>query len=187
MTKEKYRYHIVAIDDNIALLQTIKLVLGSVFEKVAVISDPKLIQGILAGGNIDAVLLDMNFDNSRLDGSDGLFWLKVIKERENAPAVILITAFGDIRLAVESMKLGADDFVTKPWENEELINKIVGAVQKRNLTKEEPEADNSTLQETERERIASVLLATQNNVTRAAKILGISRRTLYNKIAKYEL
>ena len=183
----KHNYHIIAIDDNIALLQTLKVVLGAHFERVATISDPKMIQGILAGGNVDAVLLDMNFDNSKLDGSDGLFWLKILKERENAPAVILITAFGDINLAVESMKLGADDFVTKPWNNEELINKIVGAIRKNNLAKEEPDPDNSTLQEAERERIASVLLATQNNVSRAAKILGISRRTLYNKIAKYGL
>lgn len=183
----KHNYHIIAIDDNIALLQTLKVVLGAHFERVATISDPKMIQGILAGGNVDAVLLDMNFDNSKLDGSDGLFWLKILKERENAPAVILITAFGDINLAVESMKLGADDFVTKPWNNEELINKIVGAIRKNDLAKEEPEPDNSTLEETEREKIASVLLATQNNVSRAAKILGISRRTLYNKIAKYGL
>ena len=181
----KHDYHIIAIDDNIALLQTLKVVLGAHFERVATISDPKMIQGILAGGNVDAVLLDMNFDNSKLDGSDGLFWLKILKERENAPAVILITAFGDINLAVESMKLGADDFVTKPWNNEELINKIVGAIRKTTLQKRIP--DNSTLEETERERIASVLLATQNNVSRAAKILGISRRTLYNKIAKYGL
>ena len=80
----KHDYHIIAIDDNIALLQTLKVVLGAHFERVATISDPKMIQGILAGGNVDAVLLDMNFDNSKLDGSDGLFWLKILKERENA-------------------------------------------------------------------------------------------------------
>lgn len=184
---QKHPYHIIAIDDNIALLQTLKVVLGAHFEKVATISDPKIMQGILVGGNVDAVLLDMNFDNSKLDGSDGLFWLKIIKEHENPPVVILITAFGDINLAVESMKLGADDFVTKPWDNRILIEKIVRAIQKRNASQEKDNTDNSTLEETEREHIASVLLATQNNVSRAAKILGISRRTLYNKITKYEL
>ena len=182
-----YNYHILAIDDNEALLQTLKLILKKEFAVVGTVQHPNLVPAILAGGKVDAILLDMNFDNSKLDGSDGLFWLKILKERENAPAVILITAFGDINLAVESMKLGADDFVTKPWNNEELINKIVGAIRKNNLAKEEQEPDNSTLEETERERIASVLLATQNNVSRAAKILGISRRTLYNKIAKYGL
>ena len=179
---QKYPYHIVAIDDNIALLQTLKVILGAHFEKVATISDPKLLQGILAGGNIDAILLDMNFDNSKLDGSDGLFWLQRIKERPEAPAVILITAFGDIQLAVESMKRGADDFITKPWDNEELINKILSAIEKH-----EPQPDNITLKENEKEQIMSALNATDNNVSQASKMLGISRRTLYNKMAKYGL
>ena len=179
---QKYPYHIVAIDDNIALLQTLKVILGAHFEKVATISDPKLLQGILAGGNIDAILLDMNFDNSKLDGSDGLFWLQRIKERPEAPAVILITAFGGIQLAVESMKRGADDFITKPWDNEELINKILSAIEKH-----EPQPDNITLKENEKEQIMSALNATDNNISQAAKKLGISRRTLYNKMSKYGL
>lgn len=177
----RYNYHIIAIDDNIALLQTLKVVLGAHFERVATISDPKMIQGILAGGSIDAVLLDMNFDNSRLDGSDGLFWLQRIKEHGNAPAVILITAFGDINLAVESMKKGADDFITKPWDNNELIEKIVAAIEKHS-----PQQAN-TLEQKEREQIMEALSAAGKNITQAAKKLGISRRTLYNKIAKYGL
>lgn len=181
----KYNYHIVAIDDNIALLQTLKVVLGAHFEKVATISDPKMIQGIIAGGSIDAVLLDMNFDNSKLDGSDGLFWLQRIRENDNAPAVILITAFGDINLAVESMKKGADDFITKPWNNDELIDKIVAAIEKR--TVQEPSSEINTLEEKERRQIIDVLAAAGNNVSQASKMLGISRRTLYNKMAKYGL
>lgn len=181
----KYNYHIVVIDDNIALLQTLKVVLGAHFEKVATISDPKMIQGIIAGGNIDAVLLDMNFDNSKLDGSDGLFWLQRIRENDNAPAVILITAFGDINQAVESMKKGADDFITKPWNNDELIEKIVAAIEKR--TAQEPSSEINTLEEKERRQIIDVLAAAGNNVSQASKMLGISRRTLYNKMAKYGL
>ena len=182
---KRYNYHILSIDDNIALLQTLKVVLGAHFERVATISDPKMIQGIIAGGNIDAVLLDMNFDNSKLDGSDGLFWLQRIKENENAPAVVLITAFGDINLAVESMKKGADDFITKPWNNDELIEKIVTAIEKRNALL--PSRETNTLEEKEREQIAEALAAAGNNVSQASKMLGISRRTLYNKMAKYGL
>ena len=181
----KYNYHIVVIDDNIALLQTLKVVLGAHFERVATISDPKMIQGIIAGGNIDAVLLDMNFDNSKLDGSDGLFWLQRIKENDNSPAVILITAFGDINLAVESMKKGGDDFITKPWNNDELIEKIVAAIEKR--TAQQPLNETNTLEEKERKQIVEVLAAAGNNVSQASKMLGISRRTLYNKMAKYGL
>lgn len=186
MTK-KYNYHIIAIDDNVALLQTLKLVLGSSFEKVGVISNPKLINGILGAGNVDAVLLDMNFDTKRLDGSDGLYWLKVIKERPKPPAVILITAFGDINLAVESMKQGADDFVTKPWDNHLLIEKILLAIRKNNGDSTHMQRECGTLEDAERKRIVKALEAANSNVTKAADILGISRRTLYNKMLKYGL
>ena len=187
----KYNYHIIAIDDNVALLQTLKLVLGSRFDKVGIISDPKLITGILSAGKVDAVLLDMNFDSKRLDGSEGLFWLGRIKERPNAPAVILITAFGDISLAVESMKNGADDFITKPWDNEELIQKIVEAIKKRQSVAHEQEPtinrQPETLEAAERERIEDALKATNRKISKAAELLGRSRRTLYNKIMKYGL
>lgn len=193
----KYNYHIIAIDDNKALLQTLKLVLGSRFDKVGTIADPKLIAGILSAGKVDAVILDMNFDSKRLDGSEGLFWLDRIKERPNAPAVILITAFGDINLAVQSMKNGADDFITKPWDNEELIQKIVTAIEKHRAATTPPLNDNiphstlpqsdETLKATERTRIQAALKATNHNISKAAGLLGISRRTLYNKILKHGL
>lgn len=109
---------ILIIDDNRAVRVSLKLVLDSEFDSITAIGDPRLLPTLLAKGDFDAVLLDMNFDNSRLDGCDGLFWLARIKEMPRPPAVILITAFGDISLAVEAMKRGADDFITKPWNND---------------------------------------------------------------------
>ena len=97
---------ILIIDDNRAVRVSLKLVLDSEFDSITAIGDPRLLPALLANGDFDAVLLDMNFDNSRLDGSDGLFWLARIKEMPRPPAVILITAFGDISLAVEAMKRG---------------------------------------------------------------------------------
>lgn len=188
---DKYDYHILVIDDNVALLQTLKLVLGSRFKRVGILSNPQLISGVLNSGNVDAVLLDMNFDARKLDGSDGLFWLDNIKSRNNPPAVVLITAFGDIDLAVESMKRGADDFVTKPWDNESLIKKLLKAIEKRNVANgvdiAGAPAQFQTIEEAEREKIAKALEATKNNMTLAAGLLGISRRTLYNKMQKYGL
>ena len=107
---------ILIIDDNPAVRTTLRLVLADEDCEIAAVGNPQLIPG----GNTDVVLLDMNFDNGRLDGADGLFWLRRIKESPDAPAVVLITAFGDVPLAVEAMKLGAEDFVTKPWDNDEL-------------------------------------------------------------------
>ena len=185
-----HNYHILAIDDNEALLQTLKLILKKEFAVVGTVRHPNLVPAILAGGKVDAILLDMNFDKGRLDCEEGLYWLNTIKERPNPPAIILMTAFGDIDIAVRAMKQGADDFVTKPWDNRELIEKIVAAIEKRqnntNQQKEEEETT-STLKEIEEERLRKVLKETGRNITKSAEILGISRRTLYNKIEKYGL
>lgn len=184
----KYNYHIVVADDNTALLQTMKVVLSSKFTKVATVSNPQLIQGIMGLGNVDVVLLDMNFSAKKLDGSEGLFWLKRIKEHETPPIVIMITAFGEIDLAVECMKCGADDFITKPWNNDELVVKIVSSIEKRQQKQSQAEpSSNATLAMIEKERIADTLQKVGRNMTKAAELLGISRRTLYNKIEKYGL
>ena len=110
----KFSYmKLLIIDDNAAVRATLKIVLGRDYEVTAV-GDPKLIPALINGGRVDVVLLDMNFDNAKLDCSDGLFWLERIKGSDKAPAVVVITAFGDVDVAVKAMKLGAEDFVTKP-------------------------------------------------------------------------
>jgi two-component system response regulator len=189
---------ILIIDDNKSVRMSLRLVLGSQFDSILTIGDPKLLPALLAKGDFDAVLLDMNFDNSRLDGSDGLFWLSRIKEMPQAPAVVLITAFGDISLAVEAMKRGGDDFVTKPWDNEELIAKVKAAISRnrtarsdRIVLSEAKEAkarqekqDGMTLEELKSDHINAVVTRCNGNLTQAAKQLGINRQTLYNQLKK---
>lgn len=185
-----HNYHILVIDDNAALLQTLKLVLKHEFRTVGTISSPTLIPAVLNNGGVDAVLLDMNFSNRELDCSEGIFWLQHIKSRPDAPAVILMTAFGNIEVAVRSMKDGADDFVTKPWDNKILVEKIVAAIEKkRTLTcgNTVAEEESETLEDVERKKLLDVLETYGSNITKCASILGISRRTLYNKIKKYGL
>lgn len=97
---------LLIIDDNVAVRTSLRLLLSDHFDEIAAVGDPQLIPALLAPGNVDVILLDMNFDNQKLDGSDGLFWLSRIKDSPDPPAVVLITAFGDVPLAVESMKRG---------------------------------------------------------------------------------
>lgn len=129
---------IVIIDDNQAVLKTLKLLLEGQFSKVVALPDPTLIPSLLAGDDVDVVLLDMNFGSGKLDGQDGLFWLNRIKNESHLaipPMVVLITAFGDVQLAVESLKKGADDFVQKPWNNERLISILSDAVSRHQALK----------------------------------------------------
>ena len=185
------------IDDNAAVLTTLRMVLKSSFSTVVAVADPKLIPALISQGDVDAVLLDMNFGSDRLDGQDGLFWLDRIMCRsglENPPAVVMITAFGDINLAVQSLKKGASDFIQKPWDNNELIAKLTEAIEKRNTRAYDAQAadanaaeqeSQSTLEDMEIQAIKRVLEQADHNLSVAADKLGISRQTLYNKMKKY--
>lgn len=195
-----YDYHIAIIDDNRAVLQSLKIILEGVFRKVTVMTLPATLPAILKGG-VDVVLLDMNFSAQKLDGKEGLTWLKYIKEQENPPAVVMITAFGDINLAVNSLKEGAEDFITKPWDNDELVEKLLKAIdqchQKQDVTQKASEADllkeenekkrQMTLDEAEKRHIQEMIAECGNNLTEVAKRLDIGRQKLYNKMKKYGL
>ena len=183
---------ILVIDDNTAVLSTLKIVLKSVFKTVVAVADPQLIPALISAGDVDAVLLDMNFGSDKLDGQDGLFWLDRIMDRsglENPPAVVMITAFGDVGLAVTSLKKGALDFIQKPWDNNDLIRKLQEAIIKRDERNAKPQPEEEereelplNLEEIERQTIIRVLDTCGHNLTTAAEKLGISRQTLYNKI-----
>jgi len=188
---------ILVIDDNTAVLSTLRIVLKSVFRTVVAVSDPQLIPALISAGDVDAVLLDMNFGSDKLDGQDGLFWLDRIMNRsglENPPAVVMITAFGDVGLAVTSLKNGALDFIQKPWDNNDLIRKLQEAIAKRDAlhaekqrnpaVQEESKEEEapSSLDEMEKLTIMRVLESSGRNLTTAAEKLGISRQTLYNKM-----
>ena len=186
---------ILVIDDNTAVLSTLKIVLKSVFKTVVAVADPQLIPALISAGDVDAVLLDMNFGSDKLDGQDGLFWLDRIMNRsglDNPPAVVMITAFGDVGLAVNSLKKGALDFIQKPWDNNDLIRKLHEAIAKRDALYAEKQRNPagetaeeeapSSLDEMEKLTIQRVLESSGRNLTVAAEKLGISRQTLYNKM-----
>jgi len=191
--------NILIIDDNQLVLRSLKLVLKSVFKTVTTMPDPHAIMGLLNSGNFDIVLLDMNFDSRKLDGEEGLFWLSRINELPQPPAVVLITAFGDIDLAVRSVQQGAEDFITKPWTNEVLIAKLKAAIEKHRekldkktmmeksekLLKEMESMQKLSLEEMERKHILDTIAQEGGNLVCAASRLDISRQTLYNKLKKY--
>ena len=115
---------IIVVDDNEAVLRSLRTILSHEFKTIVTVSSPVLLPALLRNGDVDMVLLDMNFGAGKQSGGEGLFWLDRILELKNPPAVILITAFGDIELAVSSLKRGASDFIVKPWDNTRLVDTL---------------------------------------------------------------
>jgi len=116
--------NILAIDDDIDVLTAVRLLLKTEVKEVVTEKNPENISSLITSRSFDLVLLDMNFKASVSTGNEGLYWLKQIKELKPEISVIMITAYGDIDLAVRSLKEGASDFIVKPWHNERLVTTI---------------------------------------------------------------
>lgn len=115
---------ILVVDDDTDVLTAVRLLLRPEVKEVVTEKNPEQLPDLIITGNFDLVLLDMNFNASINTGNEGIYWLKRVKELKPDVAVIMITAYGDIDLAVRSLKEGANDFVVKPWHNEKLIDTI---------------------------------------------------------------
>ena len=125
------RKTILIIDDDADVLHASKLALRHPDYHILTSTRPDAIPAMLAEHDIDAILLDMNFQRGTTSGEEGLRWLAEIKRLDPAAAVVVITAHGGVALAVEAMKHGATDFITKPWANERLAITVNNAVQLR--------------------------------------------------------
>jgi len=115
---------ILIIDDDPDVLTAVRLLLKTEVKDVVTEKTPENIRWHLSKDDFDIILLDMNFTSSINTGNEGLFWLKEIRKMRPDASVIMITAYGDIDLAVRSLKEGAADFVVKPWHNEKLMSTI---------------------------------------------------------------
>lgn len=121
--------HILVVDDDPDIVQSARVVLRQHFEQVSTESNPQKLSFLINENHPDVVLLDMNFTADVTKGREGLFWLQKIVEDHPSLSVVMVTAFGDVKLAVEAMKIGAVDFVVKPWENERLVATVNAAFQ----------------------------------------------------------
>ncbi len=126
---------ILIVDDNPSVLTSLEMLLEDVFEQVETASNPNRIISLLDSVSPDLVILDMNFSAGVNTGNEGLFWLRRIREIAPEVAVVMLTAYGDVELAVKALKAGAADFILKPWENEVLLEKVLAAYSARQATK----------------------------------------------------
>ncbi len=133
---QKRKDKILIIDDDKDILLTSKVVLKHQFDFIRTESDPFKLQQILREDDYDVMLLDMNFSTGATSGKEGIYWLKEILKINPHSNVIMITAYADLNLAVEAMKIGAIDFVIKPWDNEKLIATLSSALRLSKSKKE---------------------------------------------------
>lgn len=122
---------ILVIDDDPDVLTAVRLLLRTEVKEVVTEKNPEQLPYLLAKNNFDLVLLDMNFNASINTGNEGIYWLQRIKSLKPGVSVIMITAYGDIDLAVRSLKEGASDFVVKPWHNEKLLSTLTNVLKNR--------------------------------------------------------
>lgn len=122
---------ILIVDDNEDLLLAARLFLKQHFSLVHTERDPENIPSLMKNENYDVILLDMNFTMDATSGVEGFMWLDKILQSDPSAAVILITAYGDVDLAVKAVKAGAIDFVLKPWQNEKLLATLSSALNLR--------------------------------------------------------
>lgn len=166
---------IVVVDDNPTILTALKICLTAEFERIVTLTSPDTLVSTLSNEEqVDVVLLDMNFSLGVNTGQDGLFWLRTLKKLHPDTPVVLMTAYADVQLAVKRLKNGAADFVTKPWDNDELVRTLRDAVEKSREV--------VTLDELEQQHVHRVVDQCHGNMSKAAELLGITRQTLYRKI-----
>lgn len=127
---------ILMIDDDEDVLLAAKLLLKKHAHQVIIEKNPKKIPFLLNNDSYDVILLDMNFSKDTTSGKEGFFWLSQILEQDPNAVVIMITAFGDVEMAVRALKEGATDFVLKPWQNEKLLATISTAIKLKKSYKE---------------------------------------------------
>ena len=169
---------ILIVDDNEAILTALKYCLAGTFERVITLTIPDRLIAILGQERVDIILLDMNFTLGVNSGQDGLLWLQAIRKHHPEIPVVLITAYADVQLAVKGLKRGAADFITKPWDNDELVRKLKDVL--------DAAGEVTPLDEMEANHIRLAIDRCNGNLTKAAEMLGITRQTLYNKMKKLQ-
>jgi len=174
---------ILLIEDDAAVVQAIRLALRGVAE-VEAFADPAALPTSLSLESFDAALLDMNFRPDQRDGSAGLDTIDRLRSIDPALAIVMLTVFGGVAIAVEALKRGASDFLLKPWRNDRLVEAVRTATA---LTTRQRAGAAMSLEAIERHAIVRALARAEGNISRAAAALGLTRPALYRRIEKHGL
>ena len=123
---------LLIVDDDVDVLSAAKLLLKRHLKQVDIEKNPEKIPFLLNNGKYDCILLDMNFTRDVSSGREGFQWLDRILDHSPKMTVVMVTAYGDVEMAVRAIKAGATDFVLKPWENDKLLATLKKALSGKN-------------------------------------------------------
>jgi two-component system response regulator HydG len=174
----KTRAKILIVDDDADILTAARVVLRQQYESVETESNPQRLTTLLQQNRYDVILLDMNYAVGRLSGHEGLFWLNQILAKNPHQQVIMITAYGDIQLAVDAMKQGAADFVVKPWENEKLEATVQSAYRRAVDKKENSSPKTSASSRSRETEIIGISPAFKQVIATVDKVTGTDANVL---------
>ncbi len=124
---------ILILDDNKSVLTALEMLLQTEFDDVFTLRNPNSLVATIQQYKIDIVLLDMNFKAGINTGNEGIYWLHQIQKYDPTISVVMITAYGDVALAVKAVKEGAFDFILKPWDNNKLISTLHASLKLRKV------------------------------------------------------
>ncbi|MEM6358588.1 MAG: sigma-54 dependent transcriptional regulator [Bacteroidota bacterium] len=173
----KTNANILIVDDDRDVLETARMFLKQEFSSVDIEEDPEKIPGYFEIKDYDVILLDMNFKKGVNDGEEGFYYLSKIRELDPEVVVILITAYGEVDLAVKAIKNGASDFVLKPWKNQKLLGTISSALELRQSKKQVAQ-----LKETSQVLAKETSQEYEDFIGNSAAIKQV--KSLINKVAK---
>jgi len=175
---------LLIIDDDADVLKAAAVLLSR-SAVVETAQAPDIVFEKVAAGAFDAMLLDMNFAPGERGGAVGLDWLARFTEADPSLAIVLMTTYGGVALAVETLKRGGMDFVLKPWRNDALSAAMTAAVTMTRARR--AVAADLNLDEMERRAIDQALQRHKGNVSQAATALGLTRPALYRRMARHGL
>ncbi len=149
---------VLIVDDDEDVLLAAKFLLKRHFEKIVTTSTPDNITEILDKYTIDVALLDMNYTAGATTGKEGFDLLRYLTINTPKTRVVMMTAYGDIDLAIKAIKEGAVDFIVKPWDNNKMVTIVTSAFKKspgnqpniQLTTAPVPEDENKEMSEVER-------------------------------------
>lgn len=163
---------ILIIDDDEDVLLAAKMLLKKHAREVLIEKNPKKIPFLLNNDSYDLIMLDMNFSKDITSGKEGFYWLEQILDKDPQAVVVMITAFGDVEMAVRALKAGATDFVLKPWQNEKLIATLNSAAKLKESYKEVTQLKQTSKQLQEDSNLAfKNIIGESNEIREVFKII----------------